>query len=63
MRKRLGVKLHQRFQFTNQKSKVNMYYFDSTGIVKEDIENGSVHLSHVSFNFLLSDECAIEKFE
>jgi hypothetical protein len=57
IRRRLGLKKWQRFQFTNQKTD-NLYYFTSTEIKK--VENSNHTLSSVSLNWLLSDKCDIK---
>lgn len=60
IRTRLGLKKHEKFQFANQKSKHDMYYFTSTEIKK--IEGCQVRNSSVSLNWLLDDECEVINF-
>ena len=56
IRKRLGVKKVEPFQFDNQKTN-NVYFFTEFGVMKRT--NRSVELSSVSLNWLLDDECKI----
>lgn len=58
IRKRLGLKRREQFRFINQKSNA-VYYFTSTQVMKAD--RSGTRESSVSLNWLLSDECAIEK--
>lgn len=57
IRIKLGLKIGEKFRFTNQKSKTDYYYFDSTALMKS--EKGNVQPSNVSLNWLLSDECSL----
>lgn len=60
VRKRLGLKRNQLFKFTNQKTR-NTYYFTKTRLIKIE---GSIHIpANVSLNWLLNDECEIEKLK
>ena len=61
LRKKFGLKKYQGFRFTNQKSKENAYYFTGRELLKEDVENGVIRQSNVRLNWLLDDECQIEK--
>ena len=62
IRKRLGLKKYQHFVFDNQRDKDNnKYYFIDIGLMK--IEYGTHRLANVSLNWLLNDECRIEKIE
>lgn len=65
IRKKLGLKKGERFQFANQKSETDRYYFTDTAVMKEYSARGKacVRLSSVSLNHLLSDECTIIKCE
>lgn len=56
LRKKLGLKKNQRFQFDGQKSDA-VYYISGTHIMKH--YHGRTSLSNVSVNWLLSDECDI----
>lgn len=58
IRRRLGLKLYQGFQFDNQKSTA-VYYFTPKGIMKA--YEGEVRLSSVSLNWLLCDKCRINR--
>lgn len=62
IRKKLGLKKYQRFQFTNQTDKTIYYYFESKRIVKE-LYNGCTVTSSVSLNWLMNEECDITKFD
>lgn len=58
IRKKLGLKKYEIFRFTNQKSNA-IYYFTTTNIMKSC--NGYTEPSGVSVNWLLDDECEIER--
>lgn len=58
VRKHLGLKLYQPFQFVEQKSKA-VYYFTEDAIMKA--WRGSIIKSGVSLNWLLDDDCRIRK--
>lgn len=58
IRKKLGLKKYEKFRFTNQKSNA-VYYFTEDTVMKEWY--GSTTLSGVSLNWLLDDDCTIEK--
>lgn len=59
IRCRLGLKKYERFQFNNQASKNNCYYFTSDELIKVDVDNCAVRASHASLNWLLNDKCKI----
>ena len=63
IRRRLGLKLGERFQFTNQHSICEYYYFTDSALMKIRILDGtSIHTpSGVSLNWLLSDKCEIRR--
>lgn len=61
VRKKLGLKKNELFQFKGQSSVINTYYFTSTKIMKN--KKLSVVESNVSLNWLLSDECEIVKIK
>ena len=61
IRKKLKLKKHVYFQFTNQKSQTDRYYFTSTDLMK--IENGMLVKAGVSLNWLLDDECEIRRLK
>ena len=58
VRKRLGLGLCEEFRFTNQKSDA-VYWFTKEKLFK--YWNGHVEPSGVSLNWLLDDECEIER--
>jgi hypothetical protein len=62
IRRRLGIGPSEYFRFTNQKSN-DIYYFDSKQGSLIKLPGFAPHpcLSGVSLNWLLSDECKIEK--
>lgn len=56
LRKKLGLRKDQRFQFDGQKSDA-VYYISDTCVMKHF--HGRTTLSNVSINWLLDDECKI----
>lgn len=58
IRRRLGLKKYEHFRFTNQKTTAE-YYFTECNIMK--VYDGWTQLSHVSINWILDDNCKIEK--
>lgn len=58
IRKRLGLKKYEKFRFVNQKSNA-VYYFTERNVMKQWY--GETTLSGVSVNWLLDDECVIER--
>ena len=63
LRLRLGLKVGERFQFTNQHSICEYYYFTDSALMKIHISRGSSYHtpSGVSLNWLLDDKCKIRK--
>lgn len=57
IRRRLGLKKYETFQFVGQKSDT-VYYFTETNVMKT--YKGYTNLSGVSVNWLLDDKCEIE---
>lgn len=57
--KKLGVKKHEKFRFTNQRSKTEYYYFNDEMLCKNT--RYGVERSTVSLNWLLDPECVIVK--
>ena len=59
IRKRLGLELFEQFQFSNQASPYNRYYFAPDKLVKIEWFGNTEHErdSSVSLNWLLSDAC------
>lgn len=60
IRRRLGLKEYEPFQFAEQKSNA-VYYFTEDGLKKA--WRGNLEKSGVSLNWLLDDECKIKKLE
>ena len=60
VRKKLGLSKYQHFRFTNQKTDA-LYVFGDSQVMK--ICNGKMDPSGVSLNWLLDDNCVIEKVE
>lgn len=56
IRKRLGLKKNEIFQFANQKTTA-VYWFTDTAVMKHC--NYITEKSHVSINWLLDDDCEI----
>lgn len=59
IRKKFRLKRGERFIFANQKGKCT-YYFDKNGLIKV-LRNQNQVLSGVALNWLLDDNCKIEK--
>lgn len=62
IRKRLGLKKCEKFQFAGQKNKDSYYYISDNAIYKETHEVGYTisEYSNISVNWMLSDECKAE---
>ena len=58
VRKKLGLKKYQEFQFVNQKTNAR-YFFTSDSVMK--MHDSRLDKSSVSLNWLLDDECQIIK--
>ena len=58
IRKRLGLKEREPFQFVGQKSNA-IYYFAEDTVMKS--WRGVTHKSGVALNWLLDDDCKVEK--
>lgn len=58
IRKKLGLKKGEYFQFDNQKS-TDIYWFTDEALMKD--EKGIVQKSNTSMNWLLDKECLIRK--
>lgn len=56
IRKRLGLKVNERFQFANQNSHA-VYWFTKEGVMKQD--KYGTRPSGVSLNWLLDDNCVV----
>ena len=61
LRKRLHLKKYEQFQFKNQNSKNDYYYFASKKLMKNNKKYNFCEESNVSLNWLLSKDCHIEK--
>lgn len=60
IRRRLGLKKNEQFRFTNQKSEAT-YFFTEDNLMK--IEYGYIFLSKVSLNWLLDEECKVNRLK
>ncbi len=58
IRKKLGLRKYEKFKFVGQKSDA-VYYFTESSVMK--FWRGQTMLSGVSVNWLLDNECAIER--
>lgn len=58
IRKKLGLKKFEKFKFVGQKSDA-VYYFTESNVMK--LMNNHTCLSGVSVNWLLDDDCEIER--
>lgn len=57
---KFGLKKYQKFQFTNQRNRKDLYYFSDKELIK--IENGYLYQqSGVSLNWLMNKDCRIDK--
>ena len=65
IRRKLGVKKFERFQFTNQRSERDWYYFGNIALIKCEYDKNSLigdfRPAGVSLNWLLDDNCKIRK--
>lgn len=60
IRKHLGVGKYEGFTFEGQKSN-NYYFFTDDALIKIWRNTGNTEKSHVSLNYILSEECKIIK--
>lgn len=58
IRKKLGLRKYEKFKFAGQKSNA-VYYFTESNVMK--FWRGQTMLSGVSVNWLLDNECEIER--
>ena len=69
IRQRLGLKIGERFQFTNQNEMNNeqYYFFTDSALMKiwTNRNSGREYISHsgVALNWLLDDRCEIRKVD
>ena len=61
VRKKIGVKKRCRFQFDNQKSTTEYYWFSNTKFMKK-CSDGTEEEAHVSLNWLLDDNCKVHGY-
>ena len=63
IRLKLGLKKFEGFQFENQKSKTDEYYFGGNCLIKKTkgTYGYNIELSGVSLNWLLDKNCKIKK--
>lgn len=59
LRCKFGLKKNQHFMFVNQRSLTDSYYFTSDKLMKYTC--GKFVESNVKFNWLMDNECKIEK--
>lgn len=60
IRRRLGLKKGETFQFVNQHNKQEYYWFGDDMLWKYELTGKTD--AHVSLNWLLHDECKIVKY-
>lgn len=58
IRKKLGLKLNEKFKFANQKTDA-VYYFTKNNLMKQ--WRGQTTMSGVSVNWILDNDCEIER--
>lgn len=63
IRKRLGLRKYETFQFANQKSENEYYWFNEDELRKYMPSVGRACDAHVSLNWLLNDNCKIRLFD
>lgn len=62
IRRKLGLKKYQSFQFDGQKNKKDLYWFEDDCLMKEEVIdefNVKFRPANVSLNWLLNDDCDI----
>lgn len=63
IRRKLGIKKHQKFRFTNQKSQSDYYYFTNDCLMKRQFNDngiGFLKVANVKLNWILDDECRVK---
>lgn len=60
VRKRLGLKKYEEFQFANQVNKTEYYFFDQT-CIRKIVPNWGIRAAGVSLNWLVNPRCKIVK--
>lgn len=66
IRRRLGLRKLEPFQFDNQRSKTDWYMFTNREILKhstDDFGNEFYEPSRVSLNWLLDEKCKVVKMQ
>lgn len=63
IRRKLHVKKHDLFRFTNQKSKTDYYFFTDDRLMKYATIGNYVRESNVRLNWLLNDNCKVLKLK
>lgn len=63
VRKRLGLKAYEGFQFDNQKSKTDWYMFTNYEVLKVTYNDHDICQSSVSLNWLLDSKCKVHKID
>lgn len=63
VRKRLGLANYETFQFVNQRSKSEYYWFNPDALRKYCSIAGEVQDAHVGLNWLLNEKCEIRPFD
>lgn len=67
VRKKLGLKKNEKFKFCNQKNPNEYYWFTDTHVMKRAYIHWAGEFinesSSVSLNWLLNDNCEIERVE
>lgn len=65
IRIRLGLKKNEKFQFANQKSNMDVYYFTGSALMKHEYQGRhmTVRPANVSLMWLLNDDCKIKKVD
>ena len=63
IRRKLGIKKHQKFRFTNQRSKNDYYYFSHDCLMKRHFDSDGIGVlkeSNVKLNWILDDDCRVK---
>lgn len=66
IKRKLGVKDFENFQFAEQKSEYDHYFFDGGQLYKWTYDKRTglfeLGLSHVSYNWMTDPNCSVKKF-
>lgn len=63
IRRKLGLKKHEKFRFANQNSQSDYYYFSNDRLMKRQFDKdgrGFLKESKVKLNWILDDECRVK---